>query len=154
MKAVVRLLLALVITTAMFAQSPFAQFAAPKSAAPAVVAQPAAPDPAEAVKKYAACVAQNLELNVTLKTAREVKAFLASQGFDVTGGIFCNEQKSGGQLAGFPSEADMVKAGFTDNVPVNFVLLDDDGDYHSVALLKKQTDRWNWIDRLMTWLWW
>ena len=100
----------------------------------------------QALEKYGSCLVANPERMVSLQVARQVKTRLAAEGFDVSAGIFCNETKGGGRLAGLIPEADLVRDGFPADVPALLIIQDTDGDGHSVEQLQRWVNSglWNW----------
>lgn len=110
-----------------------------------------------ALEKYRACRAPNPAVNISLREAREVKAKLAADGFDVRGGLWCNETRSGAVVAQSVSEADLVRDGFPEDVPINLTIRGAN-DHHSVAGIKKQMDYgwgyWTFFGKWIVRMWW
>lgn len=109
-----------------------------------------------AIEKFAACIAPNPDVNISLKDAREVVSKLAADAFNVRGGLWCNEMKTGAVGAYAVPESDLVGAGWPETVPLNLTIKGN-ANHHSVAAIKKQMDygwAYWWFAKRWVSYWW
>ena len=92
---------------------------------------------------------------ITMNDAKLAK--LAAEGFDVRGGIRCNETQSGPRVARDVTEEELVAAGWPEDAKANFVI-QGSSNSHSVQQIKKQLDYgwgyWTFFGKWVVRMWW